>query len=160
VHPRAPRGGTFEAVTVEDANLGRARELFDRGGPAAEEIVIPIVREEMAVGSRDVEAGGIRVTSHVREVPVERTVSIHEEHVTIDRRIVDRPIAAGDAGFRESEFELRGSTDEPVVTKHAHVVEEIHIRKDRQDKITRVEDHIRQTEVELTELPSEPKPGR
>lgn len=150
-------GGTFEAVTVDDANLGRARQIFERAGETAEEIVIPVIREELAVGTREVDAGGVRVTSHVREVPVERTISIHEEHVTIERHVVDRAIDGTDGAFRDRTFEMRGSADEPVVTKRAHVVEEIHVRKDRQDKIGRVEDTVRQTEVEVSELPSERK---
>lgn len=154
-------GGTFEAVTVEDGNIGRAREIFERsGGETAEEIVIPVVREELAVGTREIDAGGVRVTSHVRQVPVERTVSIHEEHVTIERHVVDRATDAGEAAFRDRDFELRGSSDEPVINKRAHVVEEIRIHKDHQDKIARVEDRLRQTEVEVSELPPDRKPGR
>jgi stress response protein YsnF len=51
---------------------------------------IPIVEEELRIGKREVERGGARVRSYVREVPVQEQVTLREEHVSIERRPVEQ----------------------------------------------------------------------
>ena len=51
---------------------------------------VPIVEEELSVGTRKVANGGARVTSSVTERPVEQTVSLREERVKAERRPADR----------------------------------------------------------------------
>jgi len=48
---------------------------------------IPIVEEELNVGKREVERGGVRVHTRVEAQPVEQQVSLHEEKVTVERRL-------------------------------------------------------------------------
>ena len=52
---------------------------------------IPIIEEDLLVGKREVDRGGVRVYSHVVETPVAANVTLHDEFVSIDRRFVDRP---------------------------------------------------------------------
>ncbi|HLV79213.1 MAG TPA: DUF2382 domain-containing protein [Chthonomonadaceae bacterium] len=68
---------------------------------------IPVIQEEMQVGKREVETGGVRVTSQMTEQPVEQEVPLREEHVTVERRPVDRPVSVGDmAAFQEGVIEV------------------------------------------------------
>ena len=53
--------------------------------------MIPIVEEQLSVGKREVERGGVRVRSYVVETPVEETVRLRDETVNVERRRVDRP---------------------------------------------------------------------
>src|SRR5919202_3713226 len=62
-----------------------------------EEVTIPVVEEDVAIGKREVERGHVRIYSRVTEQPVEETVRLREEKVTVERRPVDRP--ATDADF-------------------------------------------------------------
>lgn len=152
------RGDVFEAVVVDDDREADARAIMDRyASPSAalEDIVVPVIREELHVGTREVDAGGVRVSSHVREIPVEQTITVREERVTIERRVIDRPIGDGDEAFRERSFDLKESHEEPVVTKRAHVVEEIRIHKDRNERVQTVNDTLRHTDVQLRDLPGE-----
>ena len=77
-----------------------------------------------------------------------------EERITVNRRVVDRPIDDGQADtFRDRSLEIKASAEEPIITKRAHVVEEIRIHKDRTERVETVNDTLRHTEVELSELP-------
>jgi uncharacterized protein (TIGR02271 family) len=112
---------------------------------------IPVVDEELRVGKREVERGGVRVRSYVQERPVEEQVNLREEHVEIERRPVDRPVTAadGDNLFQERTIELTETAEEPVVDKQAHVREEIGLRKEVDQRTETIADTERHTEVDV-----------
>jgi uncharacterized protein (TIGR02271 family) len=128
-------------------SVGERRELRD-----TDDIVIPIVKEELHVGKREVDAGGVRVTSRVTEEPIQKTITLREERVTVERRIVDRPIGPEDEAYRERAVDLEAMAEEPVVTKRAHVVEEIRIHRDRTERVEKISDSLRHTDVDIKEL--------
>src|SRR5215204_515977 len=100
-----------------DAGAGYAAAA-DRGGRG--EGVIPVIEEELRVGKREVEGGGVRVESHVEERPVEESVTLLEERVRVDRRPVDRPVTDADVGaFKEGTIEISQAAEVPVVEKQA-----------------------------------------
>lgn len=108
---------------------------------------IDIVEERMLIAKREADVGRVRVRSYVREIPVEESVNLREERVSIERRPVDR--AATDADFRDQTIEAREYAEEAVVNKEARVVEEVALRKDVQDREEVVRDTLRKTEVEI-----------
>jgi uncharacterized protein (TIGR02271 family) len=121
---------------------------------ADNDLVIPIVEEELSVGKREIDAGGVRVATHVTARPVAKSVTVIEERINVERRVVDHPIDDGRPDtFRDRSLEIKASAEEPVITKRAHVVEEIRIHKDRTERVETVNDTLRHTEVELSELP-------
>jgi stress response protein YsnF len=123
-------------------------ELDDR----EEERVIPIIREEMRVGRRTVERGGVRVSSHVVQRPVSEQVHLRETHVDIERRAVDRPIRSDEKAFADDTIEMVEMADEPVVSKQARVVEEVVVRKHVEDRTATISDRVRATEIEFGKL--------
>jgi uncharacterized protein (TIGR02271 family) len=115
-----------------------------------DETVIPIVEEQLSVGKREVERGGVRVRSYVVETPVEESVRLRDETINVERRRVDRP--AGDItadAFRERTIELTETDEEAVVAKTARVTEEVVISKDVTERTERVSDTVRRTEVDV-----------
>jgi len=119
--------------------------------PAAGEVRIPVVEEELAVGKRVVQQpAGVRVQTHVTEKPVEESVRLREEQVHLERRPVDRPLGGAEAeAFKEGVVEVKTTREEPVVSKQAHVVEEVVIRKEAREHTEQVRDTVRRTEVEV-----------
>jgi uncharacterized protein (TIGR02271 family) len=112
-----------------------------------------VVEEEIQVGKRAVETGGVRVKSYVHEVPVEEDVRLRQEHVQVERRPVNRPATPGDLNaFREGTIEVRETQEEAVIAKDARVVEEIHVHKDVDERTEKVRDTVRRTEVEVEQL--------
>lgn len=117
------------------------------------ERTIPVIEEEIAVGKRQVQGGGVRVTSHVHETPVEEDVRLREERVTVERRPVDREVDPSrlDA-FKEDTIEMTESREEAVVAKDARIVEEVVVRKDVDERVETVRDTVRRTDVDVERL--------
>ena len=114
---------------------------------------IPVIQEELKVGKREVQRGGVRIFQRVVETPVNQSIGLREEHVSVDRRPVDRPLDPSDLGaFQESSFELRETAEEAVVEKSARVVEEVIVGKEVSQREQQISDSVRRTEVDIEQL--------
>ena len=127
-------------------------------GPEHEEVV-PIVEEQLRIGKRPVARGAVRVYSRVAERPVEERVPLREEHVRVERRPADRPVADQAAAFREDVIEVEETAEEAVVAKEAHVVEEVAVSKDVEERVEEVHDRVRHTEIDVERAPSSAERG-
>jgi uncharacterized protein (TIGR02271 family) len=126
----------------------RAQARIQGGGEA----VVPVVEEELKVGKRTVEGGGVRVSTHVTETPVEENVQLHEERVKVERRPASRTATAADTAFKEGTIEVTERSEEAVVTKQARVIEEVVISKEARDRTETVKDTVRRTDVDVEEV--------
>ena len=114
---------------------------------------IPVIEEELQVGKREVETGGMRVRSRIIDRPVEESLRLRHERVTVERNPVNRPATESDLEtFREGEIEVRERAEVPVVNKQARVVEEINVRKDVEEHEEVVRDTVRKTDVEIDKI--------
>lgn len=114
---------------------------------------IPVVEEELKVGKRAVQKGGVRVYSHVSEQPVSEQVTLREEHVDVQRRPVDRPLGEADMeAFKEGSIELTETAEEAVAAKEARVVEEVVVSKGVTEHTETVQDTVRRSDVEVEHL--------
>jgi uncharacterized protein (TIGR02271 family) len=143
----AARPSTVGSTTTAAAAGASATGTSARAG---QEEVIPIVEESLVVGKREVERGRTRIRSYVVERPVQEQVRLREERVNIERHAVDRPLAEGDRPvFQERVLEVNTTGEEAVVSKQAHVVEEVVVQKSAVDRTETVHDTVRRTEVEI-----------
>jgi len=109
-----------------------------------------VVEERLNVGKRMVDAGRVRVRSYAVEKDVSENVTLHDETVNVDRRVVDRAVTPGDmALFEEKVIEATEMREQAVVSKDARVVGEVGIRKDAAQRVETVTDKVRHTEVEV-----------
>ena len=139
------------AINVDE----RASEYgYNRQGVSSDsDATINRVQEELQVGKREVERGGVRVRSRIVERPVEETLRLREEHVRVERNPVNRPLADSDrAAFQDQDIELTERAEVPVVNKEARVVEEIHISKDVDERQETIRDTVRNTEVDIDNM--------
>jgi stress response protein YsnF len=114
---------------------------------------IPIVEENLEVGKRTVERGGVRVRSRIVERPIEEHVRLREENVRVERENVDRPATEADfARAGNQEIEMRERGEEPVVNKQARVVEEVRVSKDVDERDETIRDTVRKTDVDVDKL--------
>lgn len=134
---------------------GAAAAAGAQTGARQGEEVIPVVEEELRIGKRAVQAGGVRVYSRVTETPVEENVNLRQERVSVERRAVDRPITDRDRAFQEKAIEATETREEAVVDKHARVTEEIAVRKDVEEQTETVRDTVRKTDVEVEQIPGQ-----
>lgn len=116
---------------------------------------LKVVQEELAVGKRTVENGGVRVRQFVTERPVQEQVQLCEERAIVQRRPVDRVLTADEAqglDLRDREIELRERAEVPVVQKQARVVEEVEVGKETNVRTETVQDTVRRTDVDVEQL--------
>jgi uncharacterized protein (TIGR02271 family) len=116
---------------------------------SGDETVIPIVEEQLSVGKREVERGGVRVRSYVVETPVEESVHLRDETINVERRAVNRPADVTADAFRDRTIELTETDEEAVVAKTARVVEEVVVSKDVTERTEQISDTVRRTEVDV-----------
>ena len=162
------RGGTLVTVRAEtDADATCAQRVMQQHGAVdieqrgsqwreqgwngkfGEGEVLPVVKEELAVGKRKVAKGAVRARSKVVEKPVEETVALREERARVERRPVDRPVTAADETFMERTIEVNETAEEPVVQKRSRVVEEVRIGKEQELREETVRDTVRSTDVKV-----------
>ena len=130
------------------ANINATNNLTDQ-------TAIPIVEEQLVVGKREVDRGGVRIYSHVVERPVEADVTLRDESINVERRFVDRPATAADFTSGTGTFEMRASGEEAVVGKSSRVVEEVLIGKESSQRTENIQDTVRRTEVDVEEIPGQ-----
>lgn len=154
------RGEGWSADSELDSTSGRQAVMSGRQGRSGtrhdqeqDEATIPVVEEELRVGKRQVESGGVRVRTHVEERPVEETVNLREEHVNVERRPVNRAASAADFDtFEEGTLEFSEIEEEAVVDKQARVVEEVVVKKDARERQQKVRDTVRRTDVDVERI--------
>ncbi len=138
------------------SNLASDEVGVDAGAapqPVGQGDTIQLAEESLAVGKRLVNRGGTRIRRYVVETPVEESVSLHSEKVTLERRPVTDGRALQDANFSDKTIEMLETTEEAVVSKTAHVYEEVGLRKEATDRVETVRDTVRKEEVEVEQIP-------
>jgi uncharacterized protein (TIGR02271 family) len=142
---------TDTSGTATTGTTGYAASGVPTTGRDVTEERIPIIEEELRVGKREVARGGVRVRSYVVEQPVHEQVSLREEHVSVERRPVTGATDTANLGdaFRERTVEVTETAEEAVVDKRAHVVEEVVVRKNVDERVEQINDSVRRTEVDI-----------
>src|SRR5581483_1732385 len=95
---------------------------------------------------------GLRLHTRVTEKPVAAEVQLREERVTVERHPANRPVTAGDEAFREREIEVTETSEQPVISKEARVVEEVVVGKTAQQRTQTVRDTVKRTDVEVEKI--------
>lgn len=138
---------TTTARGTSSANTAQGRDTNTN------DIRIPVVEEELQVGKREVQTGGVRVETSVSERPVEETVTLHEENVTVNRRPVDRAVTDADmSAVKEGDFTVAERAEKAVVGKESRVVEEVVVGKDVAERTETINDTVRRTDVDVEKI--------
>jgi stress response protein YsnF len=144
----AQSGGTTQNATQQRATTDTNATTGD--------MTIPVIEEDLQVGKRTVEQGGVRVRSRIIERPVEERLRLREEHVVVNRHAVNRAVTESDlSSFKEGEIELTERSEQAVVSKQARVVEEVEIGKQVSEREEVVRDTVRSTDVDVEEINTE-----
>jgi uncharacterized protein (TIGR02271 family) len=127
--------------------------------PPEGDTTIPIIEEELHVGKREVEKGGVNVRTRIVERPVEERINLREEHVHVERTPVNRPATEADLNTtQERNIEITEHAEVPVIDKEARVVEEVSIEKEVEEHDETIRDTVRSTDVDVDNLdPDDPR---
>jgi len=136
------------SMTSRDTTRSGMTNLYQGG-----EVKVPIIEEELHVGKREVQGGGVRVNTRIEEVPVNEQVTLREETVDIHRKPVNREVTSADvAGLQQGSFEVIEHDEQAVVSKQARVVEEVHIKKNVEERVENIQDTVRRTDVDVDQV--------
>jgi uncharacterized protein (TIGR02271 family) len=155
------RAATYGNTTTTNASTGftgtdaLTTNTTDRVLPTDTDQTIKVVEENLQVGKREVERGGVRVRSRIVERPVEESLRLREERVSIQRTPVNRPATEADLNaFQGNQIEVIQHAEVPVVAKTANVVEEISVGKDVTEREEVIHDTVRKTDVQVDNIDS------
>jgi uncharacterized protein (TIGR02271 family) len=121
--------------------------------PTEGDQTLKVIEENLQVGKRTVETGGVRLRSRIVARPVEESVRLREERVTVQRTPVNRVATEADLNaFQEGQIELTEHAERAVVAKTANIVEEVSIGKEVTERDEVIRDTVRSTEVDVEDL--------
>jgi uncharacterized protein (TIGR02271 family) len=137
--------GEFREHARDDEGVSQSR-----GDDLADEDELRVQRseEELRAGTREREAGAMRVRKRVRTDRETIEVPVKHEEVSVERV----PVAEGEATeaqIGEEEVVVPVTEEEVVVDKRAVAKEEVRIRKDVVEDTETVEEDVRREEVEV-----------
>ncbi|WP_035333650.1 YsnF/AvaK domain-containing protein [Dyadobacter crusticola] len=117
---------------------------------------LPVIEEQLQVGKREIETGGVRLRSRIVERPVQESIRLRQEQVSINRTPVDRLASESELDtFREGTIEMKEYAEIPVISKEARVVEEVSLNKTVDERNEVIHETLRNTEVEAEDLTDE-----
>lgn len=142
-------------VSAAEDTSSTLRATRADGGDREE--VIPVAEEQLRVGKREIDRGGVRVRAYVVEEPIEQSVRLRDEHVDVERRPVTGARATGDGArgdlLKERSIEMREKAEEPVVQKEMRTKEEVVVRKRAEEREQPIRETVRRTQVDIDKNP-------
>lgn len=112
------------------------------------ERTIPLAEEELKVGKRQVEAGGVRLRKIIRTETVNQPVQLQREEIEIERVPAGQGAQARGT-FQQEDIYIPLRREEPVIAKEQHVREEVRVRKNMQTEQQNVSEQVRHEDVEI-----------
>jgi len=122
-------------------------ERADRITEHDNELRVQRTEEELAAGTREREAGEVRVKKNVRTDRESVAVPTRHEEVSVER--VPLSGEASEAEIGEDEVQVPVTEEEIVVSKRPVVKEEVRIRKDVVEDTQIVEEDVRREEIDV-----------
>jgi stress response protein YsnF len=136
----------FEVLTPE--------ALLERSGSGRQgKQKAQVIEEKLEVGKATT-TGGKRLKTEVSEREVQETVPLKEETVDVERSRVERTLKPeeADKAFQERKVEVTATMEKPVVSKQAHVVEEVALTKQSGQREETVSGTVRSQDVKVEEI--------
>ena len=149
-------GTVGSGMSMGDTETGEFREhdrnqegLSQPGSDLEDEDELRVQRseEELRAGTREREAGAMKVRKRVRTDREQIEVPTKHEEVTVERVPVEGE--ATEAQIGEDEVTVPVTEEEVVVDKRAVAKEEIRLRKDVVEDTETVEEDVRREEIEV-----------
>jgi stress response protein YsnF len=162
------KGGFLIVADVEDDKADEAlstmrsfdvlspEALLERSGgkeQSEETTSAQVIEETLEVGKTKVSAGK-RLTTEISEREVQEKVTLRDESVEVERTRADRTLKPEEAAkaFKETSVEVSGFTEKPVVSKEAHVVEEVSLSKNSGERDVTVGGTVRRQDVTVEDV--------
>jgi uncharacterized protein (TIGR02271 family) len=152
---------TAEPTTADPAEIDKVRGIdregslgFARDSEEEDELRVRRMEEELKIGTREREAGAVRVrkrvrTDHERIVVPRKRVEVTVERVPVEGQAISAEGETAEPEIREDEIVVPVIEEEIVVEKRPVIKEEIRIRKQVVEETEIVEEDVRREEVDV-----------
>jgi uncharacterized protein (TIGR02271 family) len=110
-------------------------------------LVVPVIEEDMAAYQRPVERGAVRIHKDVIEEQQSLDVPVTNEEVNVSRRVVNRAADPADIAFEEETTRVPLRGEEVVAEKRTRIAEEIDVDKAAVTHNAQVTETVRREEV-------------
>jgi stress response protein YsnF len=146
----------FEVLTPETL---RERNSKQQRGKQTEKA--QVIEETLEVG-KAATTSGKRLKTEVSEREVEETVALKEENVDVERSRVGRTLKPDEAdkAIGERTVEVTATTEKPVVSKQAQVVEEVALSKQSGQREETVSGTVRRQDVKVEDVDQKPRSSK
>ncbi len=138
--------GTMDTSAAQTGTVNRMATDVTTAG-AQGDIRVPVMEEELVVGTRQEELGRVHVHKEVVTEQQSVPVTLQREQVIVERVPVTDANADTSAAFTGTDIEVPVMGEEAVMGKQARVVEEVRLRKDAVTETERVSDTVRKERV-------------
>jgi uncharacterized protein (TIGR02271 family) len=105
--------------------------------------------EELEVGTRQTEAGSVRLRKWVETEPVALDVELRRETARVVRQDINEPIGRDADAFGEEEVEVPLRAEQAVTSKQTVAKERVGVEKDVDTRTETVQDEVRKERVEV-----------
>src|SRR3712207_95888 len=138
--------GSYGDYCGEEETTGAAAGTTEVGDPE-DELRVQRSEEELVAGTREREAGAMRVRKRIRTDRERIEVPTKHEEVSVERVPVEGE--ATEAQIGEDEVEIPVTEEEVITSKNAVAKEEVRVRKDVVEDTEVVEENVRREEVDV-----------
>jgi len=161
------KGGALVVAEADDEKADEALNTMRRFNALTPEALIEkigdqqseetekaqVIEEELEVGVART-TGGKRLKTEISERQVQETVTLHQETVEVERTRADRVLKPeeADKAFQDRTIEMTEVSEKPVVSKQAHVVEEVSLTKQSGEREVTVSGTVRRQDVTVEEI--------
>lgn len=115
--------------------------------------VIPLYKESLAVGKREVDAGSVRVKKVVKTEIVNQPVELRHEEIVIERQPASDMAANPSAqAFTEQETVIHLTKEEPVVEKRTASAGQIVLQSRSSSQQTNIQAQVRSEDVDVVKF--------
>jgi uncharacterized protein (TIGR02271 family) len=114
----------------------------------SERTSMALSEEELKVGKREVEYGGIRLRKVIRTETVNQPVELKREEIVVER-VPGAQTAKGGKAFEQEEIYIPLRREEAVVQKETRVREEVRVSKRAETERQNVSQQVRKEEVQI-----------
>jgi len=126
----------------------------EKSGLTQDAATVKLHEEELKVGKRQVEAGGVRLRKIIRTETVNQPVELKREEIVVERvpaGAAAQPCQPGTKAFQQEEIYVPLRREEAVIQKESRVREEVRVSKKSQTERQTVSGQVRKEDVEIEE---------
>jgi len=127
---------------------------------------VQLREEQLKIGKREVEAGGVRLRKIVRTETVNQPVELKREEIVVERvsgkemREKTASACGGTGSFEEQDIYIPLRREEPVVEKQSFVREEVRVSKKSETERQTVSQQVRKEDVDIQRSGAIPGPSK